>query len=86
MKKHRGTLTYSVCSPLPALAAETTDAVAAFLERQQPAFEIVPVDAPALLPYAADCDRLGERSCVRTWTHRHPADSHFACKMVRRRA
>lgn len=76
-----GTLTYSVCSPL---AAETTEAVAAFLGRHA-AFEVVPVDAPALLPYAADCTSLGgARTCLRTWSHRHPADSHFACKMVRR--
>lgn len=76
-----GTLTYAVCSPL---ACETTEAVRAFLARQ-PAFEVIPVDVPELLPYATDCDGLGgARTCLRTWTHKHPADSHFACKLTRR--
>ena len=48
--------------------------------------EVEKVDAPALLPFAADCDALGgERACLRTWTHKHPADSHFACRLVRRK-
>lgn len=79
-----GSLTYSVCSPL---ACETTEAVERFLRRQPDgAFEVAKVDDPELRPYAADCAALGgARACLRTWTHRHPADSHFACKLVRRR-
>jgi len=76
-----GTLTFSVCSPL---RAETTERVAAFLRRHPHEFERVPVeeDGP-LAPFAAE-DEHGARTCVRTWTHLHPADSHFACKLRRR--
>ena len=76
-----GSLTYSVCSPLP---RETGEAVRAFL-RRHPAFEIEPVSDPLLLQFAADCDGLGERARLRTWTHTHDCDSHFACKLVRRK-
>jgi 16S rRNA (cytosine967-C5)-methyltransferase len=76
-----GSLTFSVCSPL---ARETTERVAAFLERQRGRFEVLPIDDAQLLPFAADSELLGgERTCLRTWTHRHPADSHFACKLRR---
>lgn len=76
-----GTLTYSVCSPL---LEETDDLVSAFLKARAGDFEVVRVDDPALVPYAASSEALGgERMCVRTWTHLHPADSHFAVKLRR---
>jgi len=74
-----GTLTFSVCSPL---SVETTERVSAFLSRH-PDFGRVHVgDADVLAPFAAN-DEDGERTCIRTWTHQHPADSHFACKLRR---
>ena len=59
-----GSLTYSVCSPL---ACETTDAIAAFLQRPPgDGFEVIKVDAAELQPYTADCDSLGgARACLR---------------------
>ena len=75
-----GSLTYSVCSPLP---AETEEPVAAFL-RAHPSFEVwPPPQGGVLAPLVADSEALGEGSCVRTWTHRHPADSHFAVRLRR---
>ena len=75
-----GTLTYSVCSPL---LEETDAAVAAFLERQAGSFEVVRPTLAALETFVADSAALGPGTCVRSWTHRHPADGHFACKLVR---
>ena len=75
-----GTLTFSVCSPL---AKETTERIAAFLQRHRGLFEHVKIDNPLLEPFASACDSGGERSCIRTWTHLHEADSHFACKLRR---
>ena len=78
-----GTLTYSVCSPL---MAETDAVVAAFL-RTRSDFEIVQLPAArsheVLRPFIADSAALGPASVVRTWTHRHPADSHFAAQVRR---
>lgn len=77
-----GSLTYSVCS---CISAETEERVSAFLQRHAGDFEIVaPITDLALQPFVSDSSLLGERSCIRTWTHRHPADSHFAVKMLRR--
>ena len=76
-----GTLTYSVCSPT---LAETDECIAAFLKRS-PNFELVPAaENEVLTQFVADSPLLGEGACVRTWTHRHPADSHFAALLRRR--
>ena len=76
-----GTLTYSVCSPL---LSETDVRVAAFLARNRE-FEVVPAADHGGIPpaYIADSALLGAGTCVRTWTHRHPADSHFAVQLRR---
>ena len=74
-----GSLTYAVCTPL---LAECEERVAAFLARR-PDFAIEPIDAPELQPYVSSSAQLGERGCLRTWTHAHECDSHFAAKMRR---
>ena len=57
--------------------------VSAFLQRRPGVFERVAVPAVSpLAPFASE-DEHGGRTCVRTWTHRHQADSHFAAKLRR---
>lgn len=77
-----GSLTYSVCSPLH---AETDASVAAFLERHAGRFEVMPACENAAVPpeYVVDSALLGPGTCVRTWTHRGCADSHFAVSLRR---
>lgn len=75
-----GTLTYSVCSPL---LAETEEAVAAFLKRHAGAFEIVEPSSALAAFHANSAPLGGDATCVRTWTHLHAADSHFAASMRR---
>lgn len=75
-----GSLTYSVCTPRP---EECEEVVAAFLERH-PQFSCPSIDDPQLLAFATDSAALGgERKCIRTWSHVHECDSHFAARMVR---
>lgn len=74
-----GVVTYSVCSPR---RAETDEVVAKFLERNR-GFELVGI-GDALSPFVAHSDALGGAgTCVRTWTHKHPADSHFVAQVRR---
>ena len=68
-----GTLIYSVCSP----RYEETDAAVERFLQQQPSFELLPAP-PELAPFAAE-----NGAAVRTWTHLHPADSHFAVRLRR---
>ncbi len=75
-----GTVTYAVCTPR---VAEGEERIAAFLERQRGAFALVPVDEEALRPFASNYRDLGERACLRTWTHTHGCDSFFAAKVRR---
>ena len=77
-----GTLTYSVCSPI---LAETETCVAAFLARHAGRFEVAPANENSAVPseYVADSAALGAGSIVRTWTHQHQADSHFAVALRR---
>ena len=85
---HEPRLTHSsqVCSPL---VDETEAPLAGFLARRDD-FEIVRLpdhaEHEALAPFIAHSALLGgERTCIRTWTHRHSADSHFAAQLRRRR-
>ena len=77
-----GTLTYSVCSPL---LAETDERLAAFLETAAGAsFRVEPIEeGHELSPFVADSALLGPNACIRTWTHQHAADSHFAARLRR---
>ena len=68
-----GTLIYSVCSP----RYEETDAAVERFLKEQPSFELLPAP-PELAPFAAE-----NGAAVRTWTHLHPADSHFAVRLRR---
>tara|TARA_B110001452_G_scaffold222713_1_gene195683 strand:- start:203 stop:427 length:225 start_codon:yes stop_codon:yes gene_type:complete len=71
-----------VCTPL---IAECEERVASFLARRPDfAIEPIPIDAEALQPYVHGSAQLGARGCLRTWTHAHECDSHFAAKMRRR--
>lgn len=79
-----GTLTYSVCSPLQ---VETDERIANFLETHAnfviERFDDASESYARLAPFVSDSTVLGPNSCIRTWTHLHPADSHFAAKVRR---